>query len=106
MIADIRNQFGLTDRDIKTINSIFAQYPEVEEAKLFGSRAKGNHSFGSDIDLAIINEGVSLKTVSRLAADFEESTLPYKVDIVNLPSLKHEELAEHVRRVGVAFYRK
>ena len=40
------NQFGLKTEVITQINQIFAQYPEISKAILYGSRAKGNYKNG------------------------------------------------------------
>lgn len=99
-----RNRYGLTDRDMKTIQSILQSCPEINSVHLFGSRAKGNHRLGSDVDLAIMNEGVSEKSISKLRDQFEESTLPYRIDLVDFNKLKKREFIEHIERVGVPFY--
>ena len=106
MEVEGRNEFGLTGRDMKTIIAIFDKYREVDEVRIFGSRAKGNYQNGSDIDLAISNVLWSEQIVLRLKEDFEESSLPYFVDIVYLPLLQHLELRGHIERVGKAFYSK
>ena len=72
---------------------------------LFGSRAKGNYRLGSDVDLAIMNKGVDVKRLNKLKSNFEESSLPYKVDLVNFTRLEKQEFIEHIQRVGVPFYR-
>lgn len=99
-----RNRYGLTERDMNTIFSILNKYPEVLIVHLFGSPAKGTHKFGSDVDLAIMNEGASKKTLSELRAEFEESTMPYRVDLVDFNRLEKREFLEHIERVGVPFY--
>lgn len=106
MAANQLNEFGLSIRDMDTITGILSNYPEVERVNIFGSRAKGNYKAGSDIDLAIMNEGVSEKMVRKLNADLEESTLPYRVDIVNFPKSAHSDLISHIKRAGVVFYEK
>ena len=98
--------YGLTDRDIKTILSVFNQYTEVLLVHIFGSRAKGAAKAGSDVDLAIMNKGVDSKTLLKLNNDFEESTLPYKVDLVNFHTLTNPDFIDHIRRVGVFFYQR
>lgn len=100
------NKFGLTERGMNVFQGTFMQYPEVTKVYIFGSRAKGNYKPGSDIDLAVINEGVSDRTLLQLANDFDESDLPYKVDIIYTPDLKHAELKDHIDRVGIIFYEK
>ena len=52
---------------------------------LFGSRATGNERVTSDIDIAVEGtEHVSLKTIGELQEIFEDSNIPYEVDIVDL----------------------
>jgi predicted nucleotidyltransferase len=97
---------GLSERDMRTITGILRKYPDVRQVCLFGSRAKGTFHAGSDIDLAIMNAGVQESTVRRLQSDFEESSLPWFVDIVDFPSLPHEGLKDHIRRVGVVIYER
>lgn len=104
MSSNQPNTFGLTERDMQALMDIFQKYPEVKSVYLFGSRAKGTFKQGSDIDLAVMNEGVSDKTLRTLKADFEESTLPYNVDIAYFAGIEHKELREHVNRVGIAIY--
>jgi uncharacterized protein len=95
---------GLSERDIHTITAILQKYPDVGQVCLFGSRAKGTFHAGSDIDLAIMDAEIEEDTIRKLKEDFEESSLPYFVDIVHFPSLTHAELKEHILRVGVSFY--
>lgn len=105
-MATNNNSFGLTDRNIFTLHTIFEQYPEVTEVRIFGSRAKGNYTTGSDIDLAIMNPEVNQKTITRILSDIEDSSLPYKVDLVAFHSLKTPEFVDHIERKGVLFYKK
>lgn len=61
---------------------------------LFGSRATGTAQLGSDVDVAVdADEDVST-LLSRARFVLEESTIPYKVDLVDL------------RRTGPAFRRQ
>lgn len=106
MSAHLTNKFGLTERDMNVFQNTFIRYPEVTKVYIFGSRAKGNFKPGSDIDLAVVNEGVSDKTLLQLANDLDESDLPYKVDILYTPDLQHPELKDHIDRAAIIFYEK
>ena len=44
-------KFGLKEKTITDIQSVFATVPEIEKAIIYGSRAKGNFKNGSDIDI-------------------------------------------------------
>ena len=96
--------FGITARDKNTIDRILDKYPEVELVYVFGSRAKGNFKIGSDIDLAIMNAKISARTIHNIVEDFEESSLPYFVDLVHVDAIQHQDLKEHIWRVGQKFY--
>ncbi len=52
----------------------------------FGSRVKGTARAYSDLDLAIM-EVVSSKKISQLRRDFEESRLPFPVDVLEWPKI-------------------
>lgn len=98
--------WGLSAAALKTIRSILAQEPRVKKAILFGSRAKGTYRPGSDIDLALEGEELDLDTVGRLARAFDESALPYQVDLCWLAAVDHGPLREHIERVGQVMYEK
>ena len=55
---------------------------------LFGSRTKGTSKKYSDVDLAILSGEMSEEIKSKLDFLFEESTLPYKIDIIDLSNIK------------------
>lgn len=99
------NKYGLSERDISTIQGILVKYPEVSNVLIFGSRATGSSKPGSDIDLAVVNDGIDDKIVLRIRNEFEESSLPYRVDIVLYTGLIHQDLKDHINRVGIPFYK-
>jgi len=105
---DHNNQapFGLTQRDIDTLSGIFKKYVSVKRVDIFGSRAKGTHQPGSDIDLVIMNEGVGSTELLSIKNDLEESSLPYQVDLVSYHSIANKELMEHINRVGIPIYHR
>jgi len=97
-------QFGLSAQTIDRINSVFARHPEVEKAVLYGSRAKGTYKPGSDIDLTLYGNEISLKQKNRILDELEELDLPYSIDLSVFSQLSHVQLRDHIERVGVVFY--
>lgn len=98
--------FGLTDKTIATIRQILVEFPAVEKAILYGSRAKGNYKQGSDIDLTLVGERLDLNELGKIAGQLDESPIPYQVDLSILDQLNHAGLREHIDRVGVVFYER
>lgn len=99
--------YGLSEQTIAIIQSTFALFPDVEKAILYGSRAKGNYRNGSDIDIALTGDKLTLEnSVYPLVERFYVSDLPYSFDISMLASIESPELREHIKRVGKVLYRK
>ncbi len=94
---------GLPDRTWAQILGVLAAHPEVEQAILFGSRAKGTHRVGSDVDLALVG-AVDLTSECRIAGELDELPTPYTFDVVALASLRHAGLRAHIERVGVVVW--
>ncbi|MDP1725441.1 MAG: nucleotidyltransferase domain-containing protein [Bacteroidota bacterium] len=98
------NSFGLSARDMKTIESILNQFPEIKQIQVFGSRANGSYKPGSDIDFVILDEELNDRRLMKLKEAFDESSLPFHVDIIHYPALTNEELKKHIDRVGVPIF--
>ena len=91
---------GLTERMIEEIRSVIAEDERVDRVVLFGSRAKGSHREGSDIDLAVYGNGIGRRDASIWAERLEESLFPWSVDIVPIGDEIDTALLEDIDRVG------
>ncbi|MDL5045393.1 nucleotidyltransferase domain-containing protein [Oscillatoria amoena NRMC-F 0135] len=96
--------FGLKPSDIEAINSCFSKWPSIERVILYGSRAKGTHREGSDIDLVIESNHFSGNDLTSLSHDLDELNLPYKIDLGLKTQMTNSDLLEHIQRVGKIFY--
>lgn len=99
------DSFGLDEEVIDAFAEIFESTTNVDEVIIFGSRAKGNYSEGSDIDLAVKGKAV-FDTVLTLMIEIEKLGLLYKVDIQNYHSITNQDLRDHIQRVGKTFWRR
>lgn len=97
-------QYGLTEAQLKLLIDILQQFPTVEQAVLFGSRAKGTMHSRSDIDLAVKGAQLNRHTLAQLAMLFDESDLPYAVDVQILQDIQSPALREHIQRIGKIIY--
>ena len=94
-------KYGLPDRTLDTLNSIFQKYPGIRQVILYGSRAKGNYRKGSDIDLCLkTGDDFSFTDLLRIAGDFDDSDMPYLVDVSIYGDLSNPDLKAHIDRVG------
>jgi len=99
-------EFGLPDTTTRTIRQILAEVPAVEKAVIYGSRAKGTHRPGSDIDLTLYGQGLDLDRLGNIATQLEESPIPYQVDLSLFDHIDHAGLRDHIERVGQVFYQR
>ncbi|MBX2897148.1 MAG: nucleotidyltransferase domain-containing protein [Cyclobacteriaceae bacterium] len=95
---------GLSNSVQTKINQVLANYPEVEQAVLYGSRAKGNFRAGSDIDLALRGERISFRQILSIKHQLDELPIPYTIDVNAFRFIDNEDLINHINRVGKVFY--
>ena len=97
--------YGLSDETLKTLNDIFCKYPGVKQAVLYGSRAKGNFRTGSDIDITLkIDYSFTRDELLHISGDFDDSDLPFFVDVSIYDKIANPDLKAHIDRVGKLLY--
>jgi type I restriction enzyme S subunit len=70
--------------DLQIVRDILARHVPDREVWAFGSRVTGKARDYSDLDLVVVGETpLSLAVSAALSDDFSESSLPFKVDVVD-----------------------
>jgi len=99
--------YGLKQRDLDYLIKALEQFPEIEIAIIFGSRAKGNYKPASDLDIVVKGEKIADNTILKLLDLLEEELpLPYFIDVLHYEKINNKELKEHIDRMGKVFYSK
>jgi len=96
---------GLNSAQENLLKQIFAKYLKSGTVIIYGSRAKGNYSERSDIDLVI--KGSQLndeQTVEAIRDDIDESDFPYLTDLQYYEKIKNPSLIRHIDRVGKVLF--
>ena len=102
-----RSDNGLPESAIQKICAVFARYPQVDKAILYGSRATGAYKNGSDIDLTLCGGGdLTLSVRHRIANDLDDLLLPYTIDLSILHDISDPDVIEYIRRVGMPLYER
>ena len=99
-------KYGLSDTVIADICDVFMKHTNIDKVLIFGSRAKGTYSEGSDIDLAAIGDNISFNQLTDINIQIEDLGLLYKVDVVDYNKNIGTPIGEHIARVGLPFYCK
>lgn len=97
-------RFGLPEETITRINAVLGDYPSIERAVLYGSRAKGNYKRGSDIDLTLVGPKITEAELLSLENRLDDLLLPYTFDISRFETLQNTQLIDHINRIGQDFY--
>lgn len=100
-------KFGLPQSAIQGICAVLARYPQVDEAILYGSRAKGNYKNGSDIDLNLRGGAdLTFHVLLKIMDELDDLLLPYVIDLSVFNTIHDPGVIHYIRRVGVTFYDK
>ncbi len=97
-------QYGLDAHTISAIQNVFACFPQIDEAVIYGSRAKDNFKPGSDIDLTLKGSKLNIKTIGEIEQALDALSLPYTFDLSIFHQIENEALLEHIKQVGKRFY--
>ena len=97
-------EFGLKEHVIQKIQSVLENFPEIEEAVLYGSRAKGNYKNGSDIDLTLKGKNLNLLILGKIDEQLDDLLLPYTFNLSIYHQISNAEFLNHINRVGKIFF--
>ena len=107
MITYTTNHFGLREKDMHYLLSLFVSVPSIEKVVLYGSRALGHFEKASDIDLALVGSMITNKDVSRIHNLIEcQGPMLLWADVLHYESLKNKELRRKIDETGKIIYVK
>ena len=97
---------GLAEKTVAQIAGVVERFPGVERAVLFGSRAKGVHKPGSDIDLALVGDTLDWRYLGRIDNALDDLLLPYRFSLVIYGKNLDPAVAAHIKRVGIVLFER
>ncbi|MBN1981037.1 MAG: nucleotidyltransferase domain-containing protein [Chitinivibrionales bacterium] len=81
----------VTREQLVIITDILQRYVPDAEVRAFGSRCTNNAKKHSDLDLVIVgNTAIGYSLLSVIKETFQESDLPFRVDVVDWNTLSLE----------------
>jgi predicted nucleotidyltransferase len=97
---------GLSDQNANLLLEVFKKYDFIDEIILYGSRAKGNFTDRSDVDLVIVGKPKDRFDISKVINEIEETSFPYNIDLQLYSDIKNYQLLDHINRLGKTFYKR
>lgn len=92
--------FGLSKRALDLLRGVFSDYPGIDQAIIYGSRAKGNYRNGSDIDITLVGSALTFDDLLRIETGLDDLMLPWRIDLSLLSHIDNPALLDHIARVG------
>ena len=99
-------KYGLEDKVIEKINSIFTSYKEIDKVLLFGSRSKNTFHNDSDVDLAIFGKGIDDLMIENIRKNLSNLHLGYEIDVSLFENITNETVQQHIIERNIVFYNK
>lgn len=96
------DDFGLTPTQIQQIGAVLASVAAegIEQVAVFGSRATGRYRPNSDLDLVVYGQGADAALQDRLWTLFQDSSLPFAVDVHSYGVIAYPPLKAHIDAVA------
>jgi len=98
--------FGLSEEIYSKIVAVFEDFPAIERAVIFGSRADDSYKKGSDIDLALFGNEIRFDTLVKLNSRLENLPCAYSFDLVDYNKISNPDLKIQIDKNGLLFYKK
>ena len=97
-------KFGLSDKKINLIKSVFQDKPEVDRVFIYGSRAKGGYKKTSDIDLAVKFKKGRKKNINKIRYELEELPVIHRIDVTDEDKIDEGEFKKEYEKTKKTFY--
>lgn len=102
MKTETNDLLDLREDHLRIVTSILAGVIPGVEVRVFGSRVLGTAKRSSDLDLVVAGASrLDWKTMARLKAAFEESDLPFRVDLLDWHAIPEHFRSTIARRYEV-----
>lgn len=98
--------YGLSEQTMDKLTRLFCSFPMIDEVLLYGSRARGDNSNGSDIDFTLIGNNLTADCLFKISDAIDDLLLPHYVDVSIMKEIKNQALIDNIRNEGKVFYKK
>ncbi|WLR55398.1 nucleotidyltransferase domain-containing protein [Mesobacillus subterraneus] len=93
--------YGLPKESFYKLINIFTEYSNsIDKVILFGSRARGDYNFASDIDLAIKFKNKNEELV-RISDMLSEANIIYTLDVIDYDQISNTVLIDFIDKEGI-----
>jgi len=93
--------FETIEAIFEEIKEIKKKYPQLEKVVLFGSRARGDNKYNSDIDLCVFAPASQYDAYLDFSMEVDDIYTHYSFDVLFFPYLSNEVIKNDILTEGV-----
>lgn len=101
---ELYEKLGIKSELLLQIQAIISKCKSVKRAYIFGSRARGDYKYNSDIDIAISGKDVSSNDFYYIEDELNKLNTAFEFDLVVLEKLSKVKLKENIEKEGIEIY--
>lgn len=94
--------FGLSDEIINKIKNVGIK--NNVEIYIFGSRARGDYKYNSDIDI-VIKEYIMQDKEYRILDDIDKIDTEYKIDVVFIQNVRNKQFLNSIEKESIKLWK-
>lgn len=98
------NRFGISDDIFNELVSSFKNDVLLQKAYVFGSRARGNYTDRSDLDIAVLGNNISSRQLNLLKDRLDNLNTVINFDIIDANKIKKKVMLDNILKEGVLIY--
>lgn len=99
-------KFGVSLTAIHRLFVAFFEFPAIEEAIIYGSRATGHYSTWSDIDITLKGKLLDDDALREIDSLLYAMKLPYQIDLTLYNQIDQPGLLQHIDQDGKTLYKR
>jgi len=97
-------KFGLPDEFLSVVRTFGNSNPRIEQIILYGSRATCRYRKGSDVDLALVDNQLTIDDIIQFEKQLEPLDVLNKFDVLIFDKISSPELKEQILTSGIELY--
>lgn len=94
----------MSQQNIEALRNAISCTKSVHEAVVYGSRARGDNTPFSDIDIALKGDNITSKDLTQIYFMIEDLLIPYTVDLCVVSEIQNERLVQNIQKEGKVLY--
>jgi predicted nucleotidyltransferase len=97
----MENKTGLSSELLQTLENLFSKFSQIQEVRIFGSRARGDYRKYSDIDLAIFGAEIQSETIGKIRQALDDLDTIYEFDLIHFETQTNEKFKRNILKEGL-----